>query len=307
MFNNLKRSSPRKFHSGGTIRKSIMDSPNFAARLWMKALKGKCGLWAKDSIPEVDVLIVGRGIAAHVWASIALIAQVFPSLQLKEIKFAELNNMLRLLTLCMFFSTKPFPVFLESAGYCLDDVLLQKPKAGIVGHSLGGAIAKARVAGAGALLCPVSRSTQHTLKLMLCQKLLWYLKVLKLLSLKFKQKESVQNKLGCNSSSESGHDDTEEDGPLIPNDRVMNSSAIEDVTEGELWYELEKELQRHESEVDIDARAEEAAVAKENTVEENIITNAFETKSPIISADVSDSNQLESCILFPCLLPILLI
>ncbi|KAJ9154541.1 hypothetical protein P3X46_027861 [Hevea brasiliensis] len=352
---------------------------------------------------------------------------------------------------------QPFPVFLESAGYCLDDVLLQKPKAGllkpaftiihdkdskcflllicgihsikdtltaatgavvpfhhsIVGHSLGGGtaalltyvvweqkefssstcitfapaacmtcdfaesgkhfitniiygsdlvptfsaasvdnlpssclndlwdqvehtrvlnvvypIAKARVAGAGALLCPVPRSTQNTFiffimamhgaMMSLCgasahskvdalPEAFVVSESSETIVTQVQTKESVQNKLGCNSSSESGHDDTEEDGPLIPNDRVMNSSAIEDVTEGELWYELEKELQRHESEVDIDARAEEAAVAKENTVEENIITNAFETKSPIISADVSDSNQLESCILFPCLLPILLI
>lgn len=47
----------------------------------------------------------------------------------------ELNNLLRLLTLCIFFSKKPFPVFLESTGYCLGDVLLQKPKAGVSNHS----------------------------------------------------------------------------------------------------------------------------------------------------------------------------
>ncbi|GKV51371.1 hypothetical protein SLEP1_g58037 [Rubroshorea leprosula] len=44
----------------------------------------------------------------------------------------ELNSLLRLLTLCMLFSKKPFPVFLESAGYSKDDVLLQKPKAGLL-------------------------------------------------------------------------------------------------------------------------------------------------------------------------------
>ena len=45
----------------------------------------------------------------------------------------DLTELLRFLTLCMLFSKKPFAVFLESAGYTHEDVLLQKPKAG-VGH-----------------------------------------------------------------------------------------------------------------------------------------------------------------------------
>lgn len=44
----------------------------------------------------------------------------------------DLYNFLRLLTLCMLFSKKPFPVFLESAGFSQEDVLLQKPKAGLL-------------------------------------------------------------------------------------------------------------------------------------------------------------------------------
>lgn len=43
----------------------------------------------------------------------------------------ELHELLRLLTLCMLFSKKPFPVFLDSAGFSSHDVLLQKPKAGV--------------------------------------------------------------------------------------------------------------------------------------------------------------------------------
>ncbi|KAL8488505.1 hypothetical protein ACS0TY_024691 [Phlomoides rotata] len=39
---------------------------------------------------------------------------------------------LRLLTLCFLFLKKPFPVFLESAGFSEANVLLQKPKAGIL-------------------------------------------------------------------------------------------------------------------------------------------------------------------------------
>lgn len=54
------------------------------------------------------------------------------SVQLKGLAVVnELKHFLRLLTLCMLFSKKPFPVFLESAGYSDDDVLLQKPKAGV--------------------------------------------------------------------------------------------------------------------------------------------------------------------------------
>lgn len=48
----------------------------------------------------------------------------------EEIK-RELNNLLRLLTLCRLFSKKPFPVFLDSAGYSEEDALLRKPKAGV--------------------------------------------------------------------------------------------------------------------------------------------------------------------------------
>ncbi|XP_058212549.1 uncharacterized protein LOC131324561 [Rhododendron vialii] len=45
---------------------------------------------------------------------------------------ADLNQYLSLLTFCMLFSKKPFPVFLESAGFSGADVLLQKPKAGLL-------------------------------------------------------------------------------------------------------------------------------------------------------------------------------
>ncbi|KAL9691881.1 hypothetical protein QQ045_012308 [Rhodiola kirilowii] len=45
---------------------------------------------------------------------------------------AELYNLLRLLTLCMLFSKKPFPVFLDSGGFSESDVLLQKPKAALL-------------------------------------------------------------------------------------------------------------------------------------------------------------------------------
>jgi len=34
------------FHSSRTIRKLILDCPNFASTLWEKAFKGKSELWA---------------------------------------------------------------------------------------------------------------------------------------------------------------------------------------------------------------------------------------------------------------------
>ncbi|XP_022721620.1 uncharacterized protein LOC111279021 isoform X7 [Durio zibethinus] len=66
---------------------------------------------------------------------------------------AELRYLLNLLTLCWHFSKKPFPLFLEETGYDEEDVLLQEPKAGIVGHSLGG--------GTGALLTYVLREQKE--------------------------------------------------------------------------------------------------------------------------------------------------
>ncbi|KAK7348131.1 hypothetical protein VNO80_22680 [Phaseolus coccineus] len=42
---------------------------------------------------------------------------------------ADLEKLLRLLTLCMLFSKKPFPEFLDSAGFSQDHVLLHSPKA----------------------------------------------------------------------------------------------------------------------------------------------------------------------------------
>ncbi|KAJ8766854.1 hypothetical protein K2173_009160 [Erythroxylum novogranatense] len=435
---------------------------------------------------------------------------------------AELQNLLRLLTLCMFFSKKPFPVFLEAAGYSLDDVLLQKPKAGIlkpaftiihdknskhflllirgthsmkdtltaatgavvpfhhsvlhdggisnlvlgyahcgmvaaarwiaklsttsllnalaeypdhklkiVGHSLGGgtaalltyilreqkelssstcvtfapaacmtwdlaesgkhfittivngsdlvptfsaasvddlrsevtasswlkdlwdqvehtrvlnvvyrsatalgsrlpsiASARARVAGAGALIRPVSSSTQVVMKRAqnVAQAVArtrssltsWSCmgprrrsvmpsstsivealpeasvvrKGSEALVTEVQSGDSIEIKLECSLSSDSGHDDTEEDEPLISHDRVVSSSATEDVTEGELWRELEKELQRQEDEVAIRAQEEEEeAAAREITEEENVLANASETKNTISPTDVVENQR----------------
>ncbi|GLU08457.1 hypothetical protein SLE2022_253700 [Rubroshorea leprosula] len=428
----------------------------------------------------------------------------------------ELNSLLRLLTLCMFFSKKPFPVFLEAAGYTEEDVLLQKPKAGvlkpaftiirdnglkcflllirgthsikdtltaatgavapfhhsvlhdggisnlvlgyahcgmvaaarwiaklsapclldalgeypdykvkIVGHSLGGgtaalltyilreqkefssstcvtfapaacmtwdlaesgkhfittiingsdlvptfsatsvddlrsevtasswlndlrdqvqqtrvlsvvfrsatalgsrlpsiASAKARVAGAGALLRPVSSSTKVVMKgaQNVAQAVVRSRSSLSSWSCMGPRRRTVvpplnskeedlpeasviterssealvaevvvtDNELENNSSAEWGNDDTDEDEPLIVENRIVTTTTMDEITEGELWYELEKEFKRQKSEVSLQAQAEEATAAAEITEEDKVLAD-MGTESPISSPDISES------------------
>ncbi|XP_061976690.1 uncharacterized protein LOC133697884 [Populus nigra] len=100
-------------------------------------------------------------------------------------------------------------------------------------------------------------------------------------------KDSLQIKL--ESSCGSGHDDAGEDEPFLSDDRVMTSSVMEEVTEGQLWYELESELQRQESAVDIQAQEEEAAAANEIFEEENDLAKAAAAETHITSEDLSES------------------
>lgn len=100
---------------------------------------------------------------------------------------------------------------------------------------------------------------------------------------------SVVNKAECSSSSGgSGNDDTDEEVTLLPGDREVTTATTEDITDGELWYELEKELQRQEDEPDVQAQEEEAAAVMEITEEENMLADAVESKTPN-SSDVSES------------------
>ncbi|KHF98096.1 Sn1-specific diacylglycerol lipase alpha [Gossypium arboreum] len=87
------------------------------------------------------------------------------------------------------------------------------------------------------------------------------------------------------------HNDTDEDEPLIEMDRGITMSTTDEFVGGELWYELEKELKRQESEVDLHGRAEEAAAAKEISEQENVITAdvSSETRSAISSSDASEN------------------
>lgn len=90
------------------------------------------------------------------------------------------------------------------------------------------------------------------------------------------------------SSSGSGHDDTDEEEQLLPVDRVISATNVEDITAGELWYELEKELQRQDNGADVGTREEEAAAANEITEEEDMLVDTVESTERI-SSDVSEN------------------
>lgn len=95
----------------------------------------------------------------------------------------------------------------------------------------------------------------------------------------------------CSSNSGSAHEETDEEEDLIQVDRVIATSTLEDITEGELWYELEKELQRRANEADIQAQEEEAAAAEEISEEEKVLAGTVESQTPISSSDVSENLQ----------------
>lgn len=63
------------------------------------------------------------------------VASVYAGEDSQELKgpaiVAELKDLLNLLTICIHFSKKPFPLFLEATGYSKEHVLLQEPKAGV--------------------------------------------------------------------------------------------------------------------------------------------------------------------------------
>lgn len=101
----------------------------------------------------------------------------------------------------------------------------------------------------------------------------------------------------CSSNGSGSGDETEEEEELVEVDRVIARSTLEDdIAEGELWYELEKELRRQEGDSDSDIRAqveeeEEAAVVEEITEEEKVLADAVESHTPISSSDVLDNQH----------------
>lgn len=79
---------------------------------------------------------------------------------------------------------------------------------------------------------------------------------------------AIEDELESDNAKTSGQeqDGTEEDA-LLPESKENRVSSVGEITEGELWYELEKEL--HSEGAEKRAREAEAAVAKEIIEEEN--------------------------------------
>ncbi|KAJ4968000.1 hypothetical protein NE237_014701 [Protea cynaroides] len=189
------------------------------------------------------------------------------------------------------------------------------------------AIARENVADAGALLQPVSSSTQVVIKpaqnvaqaaVTTCSSLSSWscmgarrrtvgqssnseeegdapesLLISKRTSESFVNKGIMRDpkvdELECCSRAESGLDETEEEEELIPVDCVISTSKVEDMTEGELWYELKNELHGQEIEGNVQAR-EEVAAAKETTEEEKVLIDAVDnTRST--SSNASETHR----------------
>ncbi|KAF3630259.1 hypothetical protein FXO37_28535 [Capsicum annuum] len=123
-----------------SVKRRLSRRPAQAPATWLETISTLCetlrftysetlGKWPIGDLAfGINFLIRRQGNApvASVYAGESC-------LQLKGDEIiAQLYHYLRLVTLCMLFSKKPFPVFLESAGYSQEDVLLQKPKAGLL-------------------------------------------------------------------------------------------------------------------------------------------------------------------------------
>nr|DAD38156.1 TPA_asm: hypothetical protein HUJ06_008797 [Nelumbo nucifera] len=186
------------------------------------------------------------------------------------------------------------------------------------------ASARARVAGAGALLRPVSNSTQVVMKRAqnVAQAVVknrsslssWSCmgarrRVVASTSNTKEEEHAADSPLiskrtseciatevideldfRCSRGQQPEHDETEEDEELCPVEGVISTSTVEEMTEGELWYELEKELHRQEIEANVQVQEEEAAAAKE-IAEEEVLADAVEKKRPTTSLDASETQR----------------
>ncbi|KAL9161280.1 hypothetical protein ABFS82_07G010700 [Erythranthe guttata] len=98
--------------------------------------------------------------------------------------------------------------------------------------------------------------------------------------------DSNKNEYCSSSCSETEHEETDEDEDMVKVvDKAVPSSTNGEITEGQLWYELEKEL----SGVHAEIQEEEEAVAKEITEEEKVFADGVESYTPISSFDACDS------------------
>ncbi|MED6187114.1 hypothetical protein PIB30_073274 [Stylosanthes scabra] len=184
--------------------------------------------------------------------------------------------------------------------------------------------AKARVAGAGAILWPVTSGTQVVMKRAQSvaeavvrtrsslsswscmsarrrnissspnsksEDLTDETTTESLLNEEIVTESTLKDEHSSSSSGGSGHDDTDEEEHLLPAKQDISDSTADHITEGQLWYELEKELQKQENSIDIDVQEEEAAAAKEITEEENQLVDAAEGSNSITTSENVDSHR----------------
>lgn len=84
------------------------------------------------------------------------------------------------------------------------------------------------------------------------------------------------------SSQDSDNEETEED-ELTQRDKIVNVSAVEELT-GDLWFDLEKELNRAET-TTAEAQQEVEAAVKEIIDEENAVLQAEKQHSTIVATE----------------------
>lgn len=126
--------------SGRSIRRKVSRRPEKAPATWFETMSTlsetirftyseTLGKWPLGDLAFGINYLIRRQGDVHV-------ASVYAGGDCVQLRgpqiVAELKYFSRLLTLGILFSKKPFPVFLESAGYSEADVLLQKPKAGLL-------------------------------------------------------------------------------------------------------------------------------------------------------------------------------
>lgn len=94
----------------------------------------------------------------------------------------------------------------------------------------------------------------------------------------------------CSPRSRLGQDDTDEEDELISVERVVTTSKMEEITEGQLWYELEMEILEREKN---GAHEEEEAAAKEITEEEKeLVADTVDSKISNCPMDVTENHYL---------------
>lgn len=122
-----------------TVKKRVVGRPAQAPATWFETISTlsetlrftyseTLGKWPIGDLAfGINFLLRRQGL--HV-------ASVYAGEDSQELKgpaiVAELRDLLNLLSICIHFSKKPFPLFLEATGYSKEQVLLQEPKAGLL-------------------------------------------------------------------------------------------------------------------------------------------------------------------------------